>query len=259
MAALTPTTLIQLTAAALSLLLAIRLRVTGLSAKYRYFFAYVIFRVPHILLGLAFGPKSWQYFVVFIALEPIEWFFYVAIVVELFQLVLQRHRGIFTIARWAIYAVLAFSVAVSIVTLLARIVPQKLQHSIIAIGFYVAADRGVYFALAIFLILMMLLLNLYTVPLSRNVIRHATICALYFLVGSAAAIVRMYYGLKYVEVTSLASSLAPCVLLLAWSALLSSRGEEVLVRAPWYGAEQEQRILSQLDALNATLLKAARK
>jgi hypothetical protein len=46
---------------------------------------------------------------------------------------------------------------------------------------------------------------------------------------------------------------------LAWFFLLSKDGEEVRIRQPWIGREQEERILSQLDSMNAALLKTARK
>jgi len=45
----------------------------------------------------------------------------------------------------------------------------------------------------------------------------------------------------------------------AWFFLLSRNGEETHVKQAWIGPRQEERILYQLDALNATLLKAGRK
>jgi hypothetical protein len=50
-----------------------------------------------------------------------------------------------------------------------------------------------------------------------------------------------------------------CICLLAWFFLLTRDGEEVRVKQPWIGAEQEGRILSQLDSMNAALLRTARK
>jgi hypothetical protein len=45
---------------------------------------------------------------------------------------------------------------------------------------------------------------------------------------------------------------------LVWLVLLNEKGEEVRVSVPHFGPEQEQRILSQLEALNSTLLKVSR-
>jgi hypothetical protein len=40
---------------------------------------------------------------------------------------------------------------------------------------------------------------------------------------------------------------------------LTQKGEEVQVQLPSLGPGAEQRVLQQLDALNATLLKASQK
>jgi hypothetical protein len=123
----------------------------------------------------------------------------------------------------------------------------------------VSTERGLDFSLAIFLILMLLLLNMYTVPLSRNVVLHVVIYTVYFLSGAMGMILRTFFGLKFVAATDAASLAAPCGCVLAWLFLLTPEGEEARVKLPWFGAEQEERILHQLDALNATLLKVARK
>jgi hypothetical protein len=41
--------------------------------------------------------------------------------------------------------------------------------------------------------------------------------------------------------------------------VLNVKGEETPVKQPWFAPEQEERILAHLDALNATLLKVAKK
>jgi len=46
---------------------------------------------------------------------------------------------------------------------------------------------------------------------------------------------------------------------LAWALLLTAHGEEVRAQFPQIRPDAEERILHQLDALNATLLKVSRK
>jgi hypothetical protein len=46
---------------------------------------------------------------------------------------------------------------------------------------------------------------------------------------------------------------------IAWWLMLSARGEEVQVHVPQLRPDSEERILQQLDLLNATLLKAGKK
>jgi hypothetical protein len=45
----------------------------------------------------------------------------------------------------------------------------------------------------------------------------------------------------------------------AWALLITAKGEEVRTQLPQIRPEAEERILQQLDALNATLLKVSRK
>jgi hypothetical protein len=48
------------------------------------------------------------------------------------------------------------------------------------------------------------------------------------------------------------------VCILAWFLLLSRKGEEIRVTVARFSPEQEQLILSRLDALNQTLLRVSR-
>jgi hypothetical protein len=179
-------------------------------------------------------------------------------VFELYGLILERHKGIYSLGRWAMYAGLLVSVTISALALLPRITPQMPQRSKF-MGYALAGERGVDFSLAIFLLLMMFLLSWYAVPLARNVVVHATIYTVFFLSSEMGLILKTVLGKRNLDAlnTGLMAMSSACTL--AWFFLLSRNGEEVRVRQPWIGPEQEERILYQLDALNATLLKAGRK
>jgi hypothetical protein len=81
----------------------------------------------------------------------------------------------------------------------------------------------------------------------------------YFISTALETLVRTLFGLKGSETLVNATTLVSSICLLAWFLLLSKKGEEVRVTQPWIGKEQERRILSQLDSMNAALLRAARK
>jgi hypothetical protein len=251
-------TVLKVVSALGSGLTAIKLYSTGLSSKYRVFFAYLIFRTIHATCFWFFDETSIPYFYFFVATQPIFWFFYIAMVWELFGLVMARHKGFSTLSRWAMYVVSAVSVAASAISLIHKITPQMPQRSV-AIGLIVATERGLDFSLAIFLILMLFVLSWYTVPLSRNVVAHAVIYTLFFLAGGLSMILRTLFGLKNPDAVDTGGMAATCACLLAWFFLLSAKGEETPVKQPWFAPEQEERILLHLDALNASLLKVAKK
>ncbi len=148
--------------------------------------------------GCFLDETSDTYFRFFVYTQPIIWFFYVAMVWELFGLVLARHKGFSTLGRWAMYLVSAVSVTVSAVSMIHKITPAMPQSSV-AVGLIVAIERGLDFSLAIFLILMLFVLSWYTVPLSRNVVAHAVIYTLFFLAGGMSMILRTLFGLKNLD------------------------------------------------------------
>ena len=71
--------------------------------------------------------RSTVYFFIWEATQPVGWLFYVAMVFELYRLILARHKGLYTLGRWAMYAGIAISVTLSALALLPRITPAMPQ------------------------------------------------------------------------------------------------------------------------------------
>jgi hypothetical protein len=239
-------------------LVAYRLYAIGLAAKYRIFFVFVVYGAIHGFVSACLDQASITYFWFWVITQPIILVLYISVVTELIGLVLARHRGFYTAGRWAMYAGIAISAVISTATLLPKMTPEMPQDTKY-LWYSFAAERAVDFSLAIFLVLMLALLNFYAVPLSRNVIVHAVVYTIFFLSSSLWTILLSVFGLKHVDSVSTALTAVSFACILGWLFLLSPKGEEARVKAPWYGPEQEERILSHLDNLNAALLKIGRK
>src|SRR5579862_5917949 len=87
---------------AASVALAVRLSASGLSRRYRAFFALLIFEV---IRGVAFAPLNpggREYYRLWVLTEPVEWLFYVTAVLEIYSLVLEHYRGLLTVGRWCL-------------------------------------------------------------------------------------------------------------------------------------------------------------
>lgn len=237
-----------------------KLWVTDLHRRYRALFSYLVFRFFYTA-ALLFAFKSsvsQGYFRFFIFTEPIIWLFYVLIVIELYTLVLEKHRGLYTLGRWALYVGLSLSVLISGLTLLPKLEGGESQTAPL-LSYYYAIERGVDFSLLIFLVLILLWLTRYPVPLSRNVIVHSLVYFILFLSSTIGLLARVIFGL---ELNNALNSFfmgvgAACILI--WLFFLTPKGEQVRVSVAVLGPEHEQRILDQLDALNKTLLKASRR
>jgi hypothetical protein len=244
-------------------LTAIKLLKTGLFRKYTAFCASLIVPIPLFVasvlpVSLHLSTNSKHYFYLWEATQPVEWFCYITMVFEIYRLILARHRGLYTVGQWAMYAGLAISVTLSALTLLPRITQASPQGST-WMPYLTAGERGVDCSLAIFLLFMMFLLSWYAVPLSRNVVVHAVVCTVFLLTNALRLVLYNIFGMKNMDELNTAMTAVSCVCILAWFFLLTPGGEEVRIKQPWIGAEREERILSQLDSINAALLKTARK
>jgi hypothetical protein len=240
-------------------LAAVRLFRNGLYLRYPALCSYLAFRVVSGAIPFVFENSSHggAYFILYVGTQPFIWMFYILMVREVYGLALASHRGIHTLGRWAMYIAIGVSVMLSFMSILARITPKTPQRSRF-IGYIFAVDRGVNFALVLFILLILFFLSRYPVPLSRNVVRHSAILFLYFLSNTTGILLRSIYGPGAVSIHISTALLGVATLvILGWLFLITPGGEQirkVLGIAP----EQEQRILQQLESLNATLLKISR-
>ena len=239
-----------------SLLMVLKLYRTGLYHHYPIFFAFFIFRIPNSIWPLFLDVSSNLYLHVWVLTEPFEFGFYVLMVVELYKLVLEKYKGLYTLGRWALYVSLAISVTISAISLMPRITPSLPQQS--KIIFYVlAAERGIQTGLALFIILILCFLSLFPVKLSRNVRVHALVFSIFFLSGTFMLLMKTLFGMRlWQEVNTILLGISAASVV-AWLTLLRKAGEDS-IRAPiLFSQEHESRLLAHLDSLNAALLRVS--
>ena len=253
------------------LLLLLRLRLTGLHRSYRYFSAYLLFRVLRaiLLIGVPWGVNSLQggpnvpfatnaYRYVWAVTEPVLWVFWVLVVLELYSLVLQDYKGIASLGRWVLLAGLVVGVGITLLTLQADLSNPAEKYPIVRQ--FLVIGRGVASSLVIFLLVISCFLAWYPVPLSRNVVVHCIVYAGYFLSMTLAVLLRNLLGSAVTQVVSMLMSCVTLVCLLVWFCLLNREGESAKVRLrPRWAQDQEEDLVEHLAAINSTLLRAARK
>ena len=206
-------------------LMALKLYRTGLYHRFPIFFAFFIFRIPNSIWPLFLETSSPLYQKIWVSTEPLEFAFYVLMVVELYKLVLEKYKGLYSLGRWALYVSLAISVSISAVTLLPRIKPDMPQRS--RIMFYVlATERGIQTGLAIFIILILCFLSLFPVKLSRNVRVHALVFSIFFLSGTFVVLMRSLFGMHLLDEVNIILMGINAASLAAWLILLRAYGED---------------------------------
>lgn len=241
-----------------SMLMVLMLYRTGLYRRYPIFFAFFIFRIPNGIWPLFLQISSPLYQEVWVLTEPIELGFYVLMVLELYKLVLERYKGLYTLGRWALYVSLSISVSISAISLLPRIQPSMPQQS--KVMFYMlATERGVHTGLAIFIALILCFLSLFPVKLSRNVRVHALVFSVFFLSSTFMLLMRSLFGMHLADEVNTVLLGITAASMVAWLTLLRAAGEESRPAPALYGQEDESRLLRHLDSLNAALLRASRR
>jgi hypothetical protein len=156
------------------------------------------------------------------------------------------------------YGAVLISGTISILSLLPKIAASTPEPSR-RLMYELAAERGIDLALVIFILLIGWFLSKYPVPLSRNVVVHTVIYSIFFLSDALVLLWRTLLGYNVDNVFNVVSTAVSSACAVAWWLMLSARGEEVQVHVPQIRPESEERILQQLDLLNATLLKVSRK
>ena len=240
-----------------SVLMALMLYRTGLYRRYPIFFAFFIFRIPNGLWPLFLDVSSPRYQQVWVLTEPIGLGFYIFMVVELYKLVLEKYKGLYTLGRWALYISLAISVSISAISLMPRIQPSLPQQS--KVMFYMlATERGVHTGLALFIVLILCFLSLFPVKLSRNVRVHALVFSIFFLSSTFMLLMRSLFGLHLADTVNTVLMGITAASIVAWLTLLRAAGEDTQSAPAAYGRAEESRLLMHLDSLNAALLRAGR-
>ena len=199
-----------------------RLLRCGLHRKYRMLFAYLVFSSLRSSVLLGFPTHSGTYAKIWIVTEPVLWLFYILVVLELYSLILENHKGLYTLGRWAMYVAFAAAVAFSSLSLLAP--ADAVQKSRI-MPFLLLTERGLLLSLLIFLFLILAFLSRYPITLTRNVIVHSVVFSVFFLSNSVAFLLRSIFGLEVARPANalLMATTAACVV--AWLVLLNPKGE----------------------------------
>jgi hypothetical protein len=249
--------ILQIISFAGAIALAAKLFVTGLRKRYPIFFLYFVFRSFNTAWPLLIDVKSNRYLHIWVATEPITWIFHILVVIELYRLVLEDHKGIYTLGRWAMYAALVVAIPVSILSVIPHFRVHDADNTKL-MGLYFATDRGIDFSLALFLLLILFFLSRYPINLSRNVVVHSALYTILFFSDAFAVFLRTFKIVARLPANIVLLSLS-CSCIVAWLILLNPRGEMVHANFPYISPQREKNALLQLASLNATLLRVAHK
>jgi hypothetical protein len=225
---------------------------------YSVFFIYLLFTTAQNLLLLQIAPRSKAYTSVWLISMPVAWVLSILIVLELSSLVLRDYQGLLTFGRRALALFLAASFLIAFASLYPDL--QRMDGTYPVVAGFLAVQRALTSSLAVFLVLLTAFLLFFPIPLRWNLAVYALVYFIYFAATSAGIFLRNVFGPEVTRSINTGLTAVGALSLLLWLILLTAKGEKrETVVGPRWSAEREKPMLEQLNAVNAALLRTARK
>ncbi len=237
---------------AILLALCAKLWWSGLYKTYIFFFSYLVLEFFQAFIPLLVPLNGVLYADIFVVSQTLIVCSYAFVILELYSVILRNLQGIASVARRYIKITLGFAILIAILPLRIEKTPSTLT------GYLFIFERPILSSLIVFVLLISAFLVYYPVPLGRNVVVYLTGYAVYFLTIATMAFINnlgYFWNREKGNVDMGVSVLC----LLFWLLALSRQGEKrrVVVGHHWNPGD-EQRLLAQLEAINASLLRSGR-
>jgi hypothetical protein len=237
-------------------LLSARLYSSGLHRRYRAFFLFTIFFALQNAACGVLDPGGDAYQKFWVITEPMEWFLYAWVVLELFSLVLEDYQGLYTVGRWSLIAAVSVAVLASCLSLM---VPAHHTVQGLLMAYAYVAERAIYFSLVAFLLTILLLLTRYPITLNRNTVVHCVVFSFYFLINAAIFLLLSTRGYAVLQFATYATQAVNLAALGSWLVMLNAAGEQRPQRLrPAWMPGREEKLVQQLNTFNMALLRLTR-
>src|SRR5581483_5260494 len=235
--------------------LCVKLRQNGLYRIYNFFYIYLLLEVTQgVALSFVVPFNSLLYRDVYVVSEIVVLCSYVFVVLELYSIILRDLEGIASIAKRYIKITMAFAIGLSLL-------PLKIEKTPTALTDYLFLfERPLMSSLFVFILLLAAFLVYYPIPIGRNVTIYLIGYAVFFM-GQTVSIL-FFNNLGRVSNRWLSGAMMSIsvLCLIFWNLGLSLRGEQKLVVTGYHwGPDQERKLLAQLEAINASLLRSSKK
>ena len=258
----------------LSIILILRLLSLGLHHVYRYFSFFLLANISGTLMWvverrLVGTPFYVDYRILWMADLVFIWLFTFLTVYALLDAILAQLPGILKLSHRVLSLAFLVALGVALVTALPEYraamvtqpLPGRLAH--LTAG-AIVLDRVIATIALITLLAIVLFLFWFPVNMSRNLLAFFSGFVVYFSLRAClnlAVSLRSNGAADFVRFTNLLSAVIVSSIFAGWSIFLSRSGETVTAKvrlAPWR-AKEEDLLIAQLQAMNASLLRAVRR
>lgn len=196
------------------------------------------------------------YYYGYLTASLIDWITAALAVREMFALTFTDYPGLRTAGRWAFYAALAISLAVSVVIVM--LVPHVVLPRNPLLYYQLIFDRSIDVALAVTIAVLMRFLSGYPLKLDRNTYVCSGFFSAVFLAGAAVKMLDSlshHLAIPYIDNIEVGFT-AAC--LVGWGAMLKASSAISPPRATT-GKAREIELLQRLESMNETLSRSLRQ
>jgi hypothetical protein len=235
------------------LALSARLMWDGLYKIYVYFFGYLLVELFQLLIPVFVPLNGRLYRDSFVASQALVICFSALVVLELYSVVLRGLPGIGSVSRRYIKVILVVAVLVSLLPLSMETTANTVT------GYLFLFQRPIMTSLFILILLIMGFLVYYPVPLGRNVLVYLMGYGVYFVANATTIFIRNlghYWNRPFSDVLMMVYF--TCLAFWLFALNRSGEAKRVVLGHQW-NPDDEGRLLAQLEAINASLLRSARK
>jgi hypothetical protein len=235
----------------------IRLLQLRLVRTYPIFFLFLSTSLPGGIVNVCFGSSSRQFFYTYLVSEFILSILYLLCVWELFSAIFRDYAGLRSLSRWVMGIAAAVAICVSGGILAVTASQPKFVKAFLFK--FTSVERTEAAALVVFILILLFFISRYPITLPRNIVVHSKVYSIYFLTDAAAMLLWEVLPKQHAALVSYTLAAVQSACFLAWACRLSKAGEtrETRVRRNISG-EREQALIGELNALNATVLRAGR-
>jgi hypothetical protein len=258
---------VQLASDGLSVVLIVRLLILRLQNVYRVFCAFLLFELLASLITFverAIHNPQLDYRLTWIPLKVIGWILSLWVVYALLQATLTSLPGILKFSRKLLNFTFVLAVLIALWTAKAEYAVSSASSLLTpvgrAVGVTLVLDRAVCTVALLVLIGILGFVVWFPVRIPKNLAVFSFGLLIFFAARTVSLLTWSFWSPESLRVVSDLNMLVPGLCCAYWAIFITGRGEQASVRIGhhWQTREQE-RLIGQLEAMNASLLRAARR
>jgi len=198
------------------------------------------------------------YGTIYLISEPILWVMYFMIVRELYNLVLRGHPGIATAGRYTLAVGILVALSISLVSLSPDLSNPGGQFPVLHL--VNVLSRAIVTTLVFFLLTITAFMVWFPVQLNRNTVFYCMGYSIFFFFKGLSLLGRNVLGPEATLWASTVNLLVATLIMTIWVWSLRQDGErrQLAIGHSWRQDEAE-RLIQQLESINDTLLRGARR